>query len=77
MKQIFTRDEKCTGILPQQSPRPAVGIAKSLSRMVYPKVLVMDYMAGESLNCLLTRKNQDIVYDNQSVKAVKNKWGRY
>ncbi len=36
---------------------------------VYPewctqKVLVMDYMAGESLNCLLTRKNQDIVYDN-------------
>ncbi len=32
-------------------------------------------MAGESLNCLLTRNNQDIVYDNQSVKAVKKQVG--
>ncbi|MFI1243152.1 ABC1 kinase family protein [Enterococcus casseliflavus] len=54
---------------------PQLALPKVYPEWCTQKVLVMDYMAGESLNCLLTRKNQDIVYDNQSVKAVKKQVG--
>jgi ubiquinone biosynthesis protein len=47
---------------------------------VYPqwcthKVIVMDFMPGENLNCLLARKNNEQFFPNQTVKEIKKEIG--
>ncbi|MCU7700931.1 AarF/ABC1/UbiB kinase family protein [Enterococcus gallinarum] len=47
---------------------------------VYPqwctrKVIVMDYMEGENLNCLLARKNNEQFFPNRTVKEIKKEVG--
>lgn len=64
--QEFYRDN-------QQDPQ--LSIPKVYPQWCTQKVLVMDYMSGESLNCLLTKDDQAFVYDNQRVKDVKKEIG--
>ncbi|WP_430610217.1 ABC1 kinase family protein [Enterococcus sp. DIV0876] len=64
--QEFYRDN-------QQDPQ--LSIPKVYPEWCTQKVLVMDYMSGESLNCLLTRDEKELVYENQTVKDVKKAIG--
>ncbi|WP_313537601.1 AarF/UbiB family protein [Enterococcus sp.] len=64
--QVFYRDN-------HQDPQLA--LPKVYSEWCTQKVLVMDFMAGESLNCLLNRADQELLYGNQTVKEVKKAIG--